>query len=126
MREVMEQKVKQAGFKGDASKLSDADLFAKYNDAVKAEALASAPSAQVLAVGAASGDEIPAAEAAKYFRSVKVQRARRVEKEIDGKKRKVFETEMAACEAKDILRARLRNGIVSITTIDGRRHEARA
>lgn len=74
--------------------------------------------------------KISAAEALKAFKgkSVEVQEARPAKtKGDDGKERQGFETKMATLAEKHVLDAAQHDdGRVTIVTIDGRRHEARA
>ncbi len=74
--------------------------------------------------------EISAAEALKTFKgkAIEVQEARAVTlKGEDGKERPGFKTEMKPISEKHVLAAAsYDDGRVTIVTIDGRRHEARA
>lgn len=72
--------------------------------------------------------EIAAALALTAFsgQTIAVQVAKEVEKEVDGKKRKVFETEKQPLSAEHVISAKQwTNGRVTITTVDGQKHEAR-
>lgn len=71
---------------------------------------------------------INAADALKLFAraGIKVQEAKPVKKEVDGRVRTVMETKDVPLAEEHILGARrYANGLVTITTIDGQRHEAR-
>ena len=73
---------------------------------------------------------IEAADAVKLFdkQSIEVQEAKPVQKVgDDGKVRPAFDTKMKPLAAKHVLSARqYDDGKITIVTIDGRRHEARA
>ena len=99
----------------DAKKSSDEEILAVYN-----EMLAGGKSA------AAAG--IDKAEVARRFRNVKVQVATPAKRKgEDGKERPCFDVQMVTLEAEHIMNARrYPDGRVAITTIDGKRHEARA
>lgn len=74
--------------------------------------------------------QIEAADAVKLFdkQTIEVQEAKAAQiKGEDGKARPGFETKMKPLAAKHVLSAKQYDyGRVTITTIDGRRHEARA
>lgn len=73
--------------------------------------------------------KISAAEAMKAFKgkSITVQTARQVEKDVDGEKKKVTETKDVPLSDKLITGAAQHDdGRVVITTIDGKKHEVEA
>lgn len=73
--------------------------------------------------------QISAAEALKAFKGkrITVQVAKKVEKEVDGQKRKVFETSDVPLAEVHVTGAReYADGRVVVTTLDGQKHEAQA
>lgn len=112
----------------DAKGISDESLQAKYDEVIAASV---APAAATLVAGASAANalayaEVPAGDVIRMFRGIEVQTAKPVKvKGEDGVERDAMKTDMVPLAEEHIISAkRWRNGKITITTIDGKRHEA--